>query len=163
MRIEKDFEDLIKCLNRNKARYCIVGGFAVIYYTAPRYTGDLDILAQPTRENAAKILLALEEFGVGSGELSEDALVHEGKIIEIGRPPVMVHIMTRVDGVKSSEIWGRLVTAKYGKEPAYFIGLDELKKNKKACSRKAGRKSRGQDILDLKMLQKLKLKNSRHS
>ncbi len=156
MRIEKDFEDLLGCLNRNKVKYCIVGGFAVIYYTAPRYTGDMDILVKPVRENAKKIISALEEFGVGSGELSEEDLVCEGKIIEIGRPPIMVHIMTRIDGVKSPGIWKRLATAKYGKEPVYFIGLDELKKNKKACSLKTGRKSNGQDKLDLKMLQKLK-------
>lgn len=158
MRVEKDFEDLIRCLNRSKVEYCIVGGFAVIYYTMPRYTGDLDILVKPTRENAEKILRALKEFGVGPGELNEADVACEGKIIEIGRPPVMVHIIARIDGVKAQGIWRHLVAAKYGKEPAYFIGLDELKKNKKACSRKAGRKRTGQDKLDLKMLQRLKLR-----
>ena len=74
MRIEKDFEDLIRYLNRNKAEYCIVGGFAVIYYSTPSYTGDLDILVMPAAENANRVLQALEDFGVGAGEIAEEDL-----------------------------------------------------------------------------------------
>ncbi|MBI4801503.1 MAG: hypothetical protein HY796_03165 [Elusimicrobia bacterium] len=154
MRVEKDFEDLIKCLNRHKVEYCIVGGFAVIYYTIPRYTGDLDILIRPTRENAKRTLSALKKFGVGPGELGEKDVAYEGKIIEIGRPPIMVHLITKIDGAGPAEIWKNIVKAVYGKETAYFIGLEELKKNKRACSLKTGRKRKDQDKLDLKMLQK---------
>lgn len=32
--INPDFKDLLKCLNREKAKYLVVGGYAVIYYTS---------------------------------------------------------------------------------------------------------------------------------
>jgi len=50
-----DFRDLLQCLNEADARYLIVGAYAVIFHTEPRYTKDLDIWADPTPENAQKI------------------------------------------------------------------------------------------------------------
>ena len=44
MRVEKDYEDLLKLLNKHKAKYCIIGAFAVAFYAKPRYTKDMDIL-----------------------------------------------------------------------------------------------------------------------
>lgn len=37
----QDFEDLLRNLNDAKARYLIVGAYAVAYYAEPRYTKDL--------------------------------------------------------------------------------------------------------------------------
>jgi hypothetical protein len=42
MRIEKDFEEFVELLNRQKVRYLIVGAYAYGFYTRPRYTGDID-------------------------------------------------------------------------------------------------------------------------
>jgi len=33
MRYEKDFEDLLKLFNKNKVNYCVIGGFAVTFYS----------------------------------------------------------------------------------------------------------------------------------
>ncbi len=38
-----DFGELLQCLNAAGARYLIVGGYAVIFHTEPRYTKDLDL------------------------------------------------------------------------------------------------------------------------
>ncbi len=32
MKIEKDYEALLKLFNKNKVRYCIVGAYAVAFY-----------------------------------------------------------------------------------------------------------------------------------
>jgi len=161
MKIEKDFEDLIILLNKNGVKYCIVGGFAVIFYTIPRYTGDMDILVESSLENVNKTIQALKEFGIPTHGISAKDMVWEGKIIEIGRPPVMLHIMTKIDGVKSGEVWENIVKAKYGKTKAFFIGLEELINNKKICSLKSKRMNKIQDAFDLKLLQKLKKKNKK--
>ncbi len=55
MRVEKDFEELLGLFNKNKVRYCIVGAFAVGFYIRPRYTKDIDILIEPSKENAKRI------------------------------------------------------------------------------------------------------------
>jgi hypothetical protein len=43
--------------------YLIVGGYAVMLYTEPRYTKDLDIWIAATSANAAKVYAALAAFG----------------------------------------------------------------------------------------------------
>ncbi len=43
MKINSDFKDLLRDLNGAGVRYLIVGGYAVMVYTEPRYTKDLDL------------------------------------------------------------------------------------------------------------------------
>lgn len=50
MRVEKDFEDFLKLLNKYKVKYCIIGGFAVVYHSRPRFTDDMDILVFPSQK-----------------------------------------------------------------------------------------------------------------
>ncbi|MBC6951674.1 hypothetical protein DWB58_27430, partial [candidate division KSB1 bacterium] len=59
----RDYRDLLQCLNETGARYSIVGAYAVIYHTEPRYTKDLDILTEPTPDNAVNVWNALVNFG----------------------------------------------------------------------------------------------------
>ena len=46
----------IELLNLHKVRYIIVGGFAVNLYGYVRLTQDIDILIDPIKRNAIKIL-----------------------------------------------------------------------------------------------------------
>ena len=43
MEVQPDFRDLLALLNENKVDYMIVGGYALAFHGAPRYTGDIDI------------------------------------------------------------------------------------------------------------------------
>ena len=47
------YKELLQILNELKVRYLIVGGYAVMKYSEPRYTKDLDQLKQisETAEN----------------------------------------------------------------------------------------------------------------
>lgn len=44
MALNSDFNELLSLLNDAPVRYLVVGGYAVIEYTEPRYTKDLDII-----------------------------------------------------------------------------------------------------------------------
>lgn len=59
-------KELLELFNAFKVEYMIVGGYALAFYGAPRYTGDIDILVNPTPPNSQKIMAALETFGFGS-------------------------------------------------------------------------------------------------
>ena len=48
---------------RNDVKYLVIGGIAAVLYGVPRATFDLDILIEPTNENAQKLLDALSELG----------------------------------------------------------------------------------------------------
>jgi uncharacterized protein involved in exopolysaccharide biosynthesis len=68
---EKDFEELFALFNKHRVRYCIVGSFAVAFYARPRYTKDIDVLIEPSRENSRKVVRALNDFGFKSLKLSD--------------------------------------------------------------------------------------------
>jgi hypothetical protein len=43
MLTSSDFRDLLKLFEKHEIRYLIVGGYAVMKYSEPRFTKDLDI------------------------------------------------------------------------------------------------------------------------
>ena len=52
--MNSDFSDLLKFFKSCKVRYLIVGGYAVMKYTEPRYTKDLDIWIEASAKNAQR-------------------------------------------------------------------------------------------------------------
>ena len=145
MRVEKDYEDLLRLLNKHSVRYCIVGAYAVAFHAKPRYTKDMDILIEPTIENGKRVVKALNEFGFQSLELKEEDFSRKGRIIQLGYEPVRVDIITSIEDCSFEEVWKNKAVGTYGEEEVFFIGIDELIKNKKASKRK-------QDKVDLDIL-----------
>lgn len=145
MKIEKDYEELLELFNKNKVKYCIVGAFAVALYAKPQYTKDMDILIEHSKENAKKIVEALNKFGFKSLNLKESDFTQKGKIIQLGYEPVRVDILTSLEGCGFKEIWRDKTIGSYGKQKVFFIGLKELIKNKRKSNRK-------QDKADLEIL-----------
>jgi hypothetical protein len=66
MEAQQDFRDLLELFNAHKVEYMIVGGYALAFHGAPRYTGDIDIFIKSDAENAQRILSALDKFGFKS-------------------------------------------------------------------------------------------------
>ena len=64
-------------------RYVVIGGIAAVLYGVARATFDLDILIDPTKENAARLLKALE---AGDGLEDEEELQEEWRRSEQGLP-----------------------------------------------------------------------------
>jgi predicted nucleotidyltransferase len=145
VKIEKDYEDILRLFNKYEVRYCIVGAFSVAFYARPRYTKDLDLLIAADSENGEKIIRALNEFGFKSLGLKAEDFQEEGKIIQLGYEPVRIDILTSIEGCSFSEVWQKRRVGTYGKEKVKFIGLDELIANKKKSKRK-------QDKVDLEIL-----------
>ncbi len=145
MRKEKDYEDLLRLLNYHKVKYCIVGAYAVAFHKRPRYTKDIDILVEPSVENAKKIIQVLIDFGFESLKLTEDDFSKNGNIIQLGYEPVRVDFLTSITGVSFRDVWKNKLRGTYGKEDVFFIGKKELIKNKQQTGRK-------QDLIDLDLM-----------
>ena len=148
MRIEKDFKEFIALLNKNSVRYLIVGGYAFSFHAEPRYTKDIDFFVDGSGENAERLLNALAGFGFKNIGLSKADFIKSENIVQLGVPPVRIDLMTSLTGLDFAAAWENKVTAKYGNIPAFFISLDDLIRNKRACGRE-------QDILDVKYLEKI--------
>ena len=114
MEVQQDFKDVLKLLNAHKVDYVIVGAHALAFYGAPRFTGDIDILVKPDRENARRILAALVEFGFGSVELKPEDFTDPEKIVQLGMPPVRIDILMSLTGVSWEDISGCRVPGTYG-------------------------------------------------
>ncbi|MFH1037345.1 MAG: hypothetical protein V1789_01570 [PVC group bacterium] len=71
-------------LNDHGVEYLLVGAYAVIYYTTPRYTKDVDVWVRPTPENAHNVWLALEEFGAPLVDVTEKDFTDREMVCQIG-------------------------------------------------------------------------------
>ena len=93
MDISYDYKDLFRLLNKRKVRYIVAGAYAVIYYTEPRFTKDLDIWVEPVMQNAQRLYEALKEFGAPLIDMHPKDFTDENKIYQIGIAPIRVDIM----------------------------------------------------------------------
>ena len=84
MDVQKDFADLCSLLTEQGVEFLIVGGYAVGYHGAPRFTGDLDILVHPDAQQIGKMLEALAQFGFPAGDVAADYLLEQHKILQLG-------------------------------------------------------------------------------
>lgn len=146
MPVNPDFSDLFSALNDAKARYLMVGGYAVSFHAEPRFTKDLDVWVEPTSANAAAVRTALAAFGAPMSGVSEEDLSRPGIVVQVGVPPNRIDIVTSIDGVGFEQAWAGRVDAVYGDVPIQVIGRRELIQNKRACARP-------QDLLDVDLLQ----------
>lgn len=146
MNVLKDFEELFVSLNARKVRALIIGGYAVAFHARPRYTKDLDILVEPSPENAQRVLQALEDFGFGTLKLTTDDFTTPGRIIQLGYPPGRVDLLTSVKGVRFDEAWERRVEGRFGSQAVFYISREDLIRNKEIV----GRPEDQVDVRDLK-------------
>ncbi|GMU62902.1 MAG: hypothetical protein AMXMBFR34_46650 [Myxococcaceae bacterium] len=68
MELNSDFRELLSALSSERVRYLVVGGYAVMHHSEPRYTKDLDVWVEPSRANAERVFRALKRFGDSSAE-----------------------------------------------------------------------------------------------
>jgi hypothetical protein len=145
MDFHKDFADLCSLLNAKGIEYLIVGGYAVAFHGAPRFTGDLDIFVKPVASEVTLLLSALVEFGFPAKEVSAEYLLMHRKILQLGRVPVQVHILTGISGVSWDAAWASKEPGTYGGIPVHFIGRGALLANKRAAGR-------AKDLADIEAL-----------
>ena len=145
MVVQEDFRELLELLNEHKVEYMIVGGYALAYHGAPRFTGDIDIFVHPSYENAKNILSALGDFGFGSLNLTIDDFQDSNSVVQLGVPPVCIDIITSISGVTWEEANVGKKEGFYGDVPVYFLGREQYITNKRASGRK-------KDLADLESL-----------
>jgi hypothetical protein len=72
----------------------IVGGYAVMKYTEPRFTKDLDVWVRNSPPNAARVYRALAEFGapLQHDGLTPQTFTRDSVVYQIGVAPVRIDI-----------------------------------------------------------------------
>ena len=145
MALNRDFEDLFRCLNSAHAKYLVVGAYAVIFYTEPRYTKDIDIWIQPALENAQRVYHALKRFGAPVRALTVQDLANPNLVYQMGIAPNRIDILMGIGGLSFDEGWKNRRASRYGKERVYFLSREDLIRAKRAAGRL-------QDKIDIRWL-----------
>ena len=145
MEIQQDFKELLELFNTHDVEYMIVGGYALAFHGAPRYTGDIDIFVKAEEDNAVKVMAALDEFGFGSVGLTDADFKKQGQVIQLGVPPVRIDIITSLTGVSWEEAQSERAAGNYGDVPVFYIGRAQFIANKRAVGRK-------RDLADIEVL-----------
>jgi hypothetical protein len=149
--VNDDFVDMLAALKRNDVAFLIVGAYALAAHGYPRATGDIDILVQPTPENALKVHRALLEFGapVAAHGVSAADFAAEGMVYQLGLPPRRIDLLTSISGVAYQEAAAETLPGRIGPCDVLFIGKAALIKNKSATGRT-------KDMADVEQLRQLK-------
>ncbi len=133
--LSQDFKEFVELLNKKEVEYLIVGGYAVGIHGYPRYTGDLDIWINATRQNARKMVAVLTEFGFDSFGLTEEDFTKSGNVIQMGYPPFRIDILTTIDGVRFKDCYKNKMVVLHDEITLDVIGIEDLRRNKKVSGR----------------------------
>ncbi|MBV9626382.1 MAG: nucleotidyltransferase [Acidobacteria bacterium] len=132
-----DYKELLRLLNEFEVRYLIVGGYAVMKYTEPHYTKDLDIWIESSTENSARVFEALRSFGapLESDQITSRTFTERDLTYQIGVAPVRIDILTQITAIEFSDAWEKRLEGTIFDIPVHFISLDLLIANKQATGR----------------------------
>lgn len=138
-------QDVFRSFQRHEVRYVVLGGVASVLYGVPRATFDLDILIEPTVENAERLLTALMEAGFGTAAMTDaqDIVAHE---ITVFNDRVRIDVQTRTPGISFHDAWSRRKTVTYEGQDFFIVSRDDLLASKRAAGRQI-------DLEDVRLLE----------
>ena len=152
MTLNKHFREFIELLEKNGVRFLVVGGYAVGFHGFPRYTGDLDIFVAVSQENARRLVKVFAEFGFADIGLKASDFLDPEIIVEIGREPIKIQVLTGIDGVAFENCFSHRTEFDDSGLKVPFISLEDLIANKAASPR-------AKDKIDLEELKRLRDEN----
>ena len=139
--LSADIREMIRLFNRHGVEYVLLGGHAVFFHGYPRMTQDADFFFRSTEDNAERLFRALTEFWDGPIPGINDALelADPSLVVQFGRPPNRVDLLTAPDGLDFGPTWARRVITDLpdprGDIPVPVISLADLRVNKAAAGR----------------------------
>lgn len=145
--VNSDFKDIVRAFSSERVRFLVVGGFAVIEHSEPRYTKDLDLWVEPTLANAKRVFRALKAFGAPLKGVKEADFTNEQLVFQMGVEPVRIDILMGLEAVTFEEAWRSRKTARWGAQRVPMMSAAHLIANKK-------RVARPQDLLDVATLER---------
>ncbi len=147
MKLDKDLREFVALLNSLNVEYLVVGGHAVAFHGYARLTDDLDLLLRHGAENAGRTVEALKAFGFASIGLTASDFLAPDRVIQLGRAPNRIDLLTKLYGVDSETAWRRRVKASLDGLDVAIIAREDLIANKRATGRT-------QDLADAEYLER---------
>jgi hypothetical protein len=140
-----EVKELLGLFASHGIRYMIFGGCAVMWYSKPRYTWNIDIWTATDPRNAKAVFDALNEYGAPLAGMSFEDFSQPGFFYQMGRPPLRIDDMLSLRGVSFDEAWPERESMFIDGIEFFFIGRRQLIEAKIAAGRP-------QDIVDVRHL-----------
>jgi hypothetical protein len=140
-----DFRDLLRAFNDEGVRYLVVGGYAFMLYSSPRFTKDLDVWVEPSAENGERVFQALRRFGAPLRGISASDFTQPGQIYQLGVEPNRIDVLTSIESLDFAAAWECRQEAEFDNLRAWFLSRKDLIRNKRAVGRP-------QDLIDADLL-----------
>jgi predicted nucleotidyltransferase len=135
VKLDTDLRELLELFRAKGAEFLVVGGHAVAFHGHPRLTEALDLFVRPDAANGQRIVEALQEFGFGALDITPADFQADDRVIQLGRAPNRVDLLTRLYGVEFAAAWNRRLTADLDGIPVWMISRQDLITNKRATGR----------------------------
>ena len=133
--LNEDYKDMLQALVEEKAKFLLVGAYALAAHGYLRATMDIDIWVMPSLRNADAVLRALQRFGASLHDLTAEDLQTDGTIFQIGVAPRRIDILTTASGLDFEETFARSLTVDIEGIEVHIPSLDDLIGNKRTMGR----------------------------
>jgi len=133
--LNDDYKDILLVLSNRKAKFLLVGAYAMAVHGYPRSTMDIDLWIMPDPENAILVIQALDDFGTPSDNLTQSDLQKKDLVFQIGVAPRRIDIITSIDGLNFEEAYANSQTVDIEGMPIHVLSISDLIKNKRATGR----------------------------
>jgi hypothetical protein len=149
--LPQDYKDLLHEFLVGGVDFVLIGGWAVAVHGYGRSTDDMDLLVRATPENGVRVFEALQRFGapITAHNVTAELFSREHYGYRIGRKPLLIEVLTSVDGITFNEAVEGGVIVRVDNDEVPVIGLGALLKNKRAAGRL-------KDLADVEALERLK-------
>ena len=141
----REWSEFIALLCAHRVRFLVVGAHALAACGRPRATQDIDLLVEPSEENARRLGAALAEFGYRALARQWRRFTELDRMATLGREPLRIDVLTSISGVAFAEAWKGRRRLQHGPHRIAFLGEREFIRNKQAAGR-------AKDLLDLELL-----------
>lgn len=139
--LNRYFKELLQLFLEEDVRFLLVGGYALGAHGYPRATKGMEVLVGAQKDNAARVMRALNRFGVAMKDVTEMDFLSDKVTYRIGVAPQRVDIMTGIRGVSFQDAYQHRVTVIVEGIELQVLSLEDLITNKLASGRP-------QDLLD---------------
>ena len=128
-----DVKTIVRYFREAGVEYALVGGYAIAAHGFNRFSEDIDVLVNPSAENARRWILALSRLPEGAArELSgePDVFATEKRYAVRVNDEITIDVMPSVGGVRWEELEPHIMEKDIGGDTVRLLDLPGLLKTK---------------------------------
>lgn len=148
-----------RSLQENHVRFIMIGGFAANLHGYQRFTGDMDLWIEDTKQNRKSLRKAFADYGLGDIELLERIKFIPGWTDFHLNNGLRLDIITDMKGLEEysfDECYNLAAIAEIENVQVPFLHINHLIQNKKIV----GREKDKLDVIYLEKIKKLRSENN---